>query len=124
MCAINTYSNVDISELSYEIRYMEHVGRKVAAPWSERHTGVYHHHEEDFDLFVLLQSVENNTAEQRLRSMPSTAAGIKDLRAICKNPFRLHVLIASSYMLNWRWHLRTMTREFNEMVSVHAAARI
>lgn len=104
------------AELSYELRYMEHSGRAIK-PWSERHTGVYHHHREDFDLFILLQSVADSTAERRLRNMSKSESGIKELQNMSENPFRLHALIASSYVLDWRWKLRTLAQSFEETVS-------
>jgi hypothetical protein len=88
-------------------------------PWSRRHTGVYHHHdvEKNFDLFILLQSIANSTAEARLLDIVRKGKEDKEeLTRMCNNPYRMHLLLASSYFLNWRWYLRKLAKDFNERV--------
>ena len=47
----------------------------------------------------------------------SNAASQASLTAICENPFRIHMLLFSSYLDNWRWYFRYLDEEFEGMVS-------
>ena len=107
------------ADLSYQIRYVEENHRSSNRPWSIRQTGVYHYHcsNQKFDLFIFLHPIEYSSVEQTLMSLaqPSTD-GQEFLRAICKDPFRLHMLPMASYLDNWRWYFRYLDEEFEDMV--------
>ena len=61
--------------------------------------------------------MENSLAEQKLISLSeSNAASRASLTAICENPFRIHTLLFSSYLGNWRWYFRYLDEEFEGMV--------
>ena len=106
-------------ELSYQIRYTEENKRSSVRPWSLRQTGVYHHHSlnPQFDLFIFIHPKEHSLVEESLMSLSeSTAASQASLKAICENPFRIHMLLFSSYLDNWRWYFRYLDEEFEGMV--------
>jgi hypothetical protein len=103
-------------ELLYELSYMELSGREPG-DLVGRHTGVYHAHSKDLDLFILLQCKGQTAAEQRLRDLNSPEPRIRqELSKLCENPFRLHMLLASSYVHNWRPYLGALVRDFNSRV--------
>jgi hypothetical protein len=103
-------------ELLYELSYMELSGREPG-DLVGRHTGVYHAHSQDLDLFILLQCKGQTAAEQRIRDLNSPEPRIREeLSKLCENPFRLHMLLASSYIHNWRPYLGALVRDFNSRV--------
>lgn len=53
-------------DISYQINYVEENLRKGQDPWSFRHTGVYHRHSPDLDLFILLHPNQYSVIEARL----------------------------------------------------------
>jgi hypothetical protein len=59
-------SDGDRIEISYQINYVEENLRKGQDPWSFRHTGVYHRHSPDLDLFILLHPNQYSVIEARL----------------------------------------------------------
>ena len=105
------------AEASYEIRYVEENKREGQDPWSLRHTGVYHRHDSELDVFVLLHPMEANMAEKRLLKLIETPdENLEELKRIIQNPFRLHLLLFSSYFDNWRWYFRYLGKEFSRTV--------
>jgi len=42
---------------------------------------------------------------------------------MAKDPLRLHVLIMSSYVDNWRWYLHDIKRQYLQLVSLEEIAR-
>ncbi|CAF9911789.1 MAG: hypothetical protein HETSPECPRED_000445 [Heterodermia speciosa] len=116
---IASISAEDLSrKLSYQIRYTEENKRSSVRPWSLRQTGVYHHHSlnPQFDLFIFIHPKEDSLVEESLMSLSeSTAASQASLKAICENPFRIHMLLFSSYLDNWRWYFRYLDEEFEGM---------
>ena len=48
-------------------------------------------------------------------AQPSSASQVF-LKAMCKDPFRLHMLPVSSYLDNWRWYFRYLGEEFEDRV--------
>lgn len=103
-----------VTEASYEIRYVEENKREGQDPWSLRHTGVYHRHDSELDVFVLLHPMEANVAEKRLLKLIETPEeNLEELKRITQNPFRLHLLLFSSYFDNWRWYFRHLGKEFS-----------
>ena len=92
---------------------MERNNRSKTNPWSLRHTGVYHHHSKELDLWILLHSVQDSVAEKKLLALEKDKV---ELNRLLEDPFRIHLLLASSYYPNWRWYLRDLGRQFNEKV--------
>jgi hypothetical protein len=94
--------------------------RKGQDKWSFRHTGVYHHHTSDFDLFILLHPNSNGILESRLLSMlgteSSSTAESSQLAQFRKDPYRLHLLVMSSFFDNWRWYFRDLGEDFRAEV--------
>lgn len=104
-------------EISYQIRYMERNNRSHGDPWSLRQTGVYHKYSgttgtttNPTNRWILLHPMQGSTVSKRLASITSTGINCNT------DPLRLHLLITSSYIDNWRLYLHDMTREFLELV--------
>ncbi|KUJ15959.1 uncharacterized protein LY89DRAFT_587507 [Mollisia scopiformis] len=103
-------------DITYQVNYVEENLRKGKDPWSFRHTGVYHHHTPDFDLFILLHPINNSVLEDRLLKMLEVDQSVKpkvsQIPAFCKDPYRLHLLVMSSFFDNWRWYFRNLGETF------------
>ncbi|KAH6682672.1 hypothetical protein B0J14DRAFT_673055 [Halenospora varia] len=101
-------------EISYQLRYMENNRRLHGDPWSLRQTGVYHQYsgrgdDDTKNLWVLLHPVNESVVCSRLESAASSDLGVEEMKF---NPMRLHLLIFSSYIDNWRLYLHDITRQF------------
>ena len=61
--------------------------------------------------------MEANVAEKRLLKLIETPdENLEELKRITQNPFRLHLLLFSSYFDNWRWYFRHLGKEFSRTV--------
>jgi hypothetical protein len=111
-------------DISYQMNYVEENFRKAIKPWSFRHTGVYHHHTAECDLFILLHPNENSILDTRLlgslgidRSQPShTSSAAAGISSFLQNPACLHSFVLSSFLENWRWYLRDLGNKFEYCV--------
>ena len=113
---------VNLVTCCYQLQYTEENQRSKHTPWSFRHTAVYHHHDSasNFDLFILLHSIEDSYLEQQLISLTKPGPRSQSmLRTLLADPSNLHLLIASSYVNNWRWYLRYVGQSFEDKVSYH-----
>jgi hypothetical protein len=132
--ASGTYSNFesDRHDIFYQFQYVERNNRTFGDPWSVRQTGVYHRFEtvaqpsskhdkgketiaerNAENLWMLLHPMPKSRAQTRL------AAAVEGLMAeeLAEDPLRLHVLILSSYVDNWRWYLHDVKRRYTRFVS-------
>ncbi len=108
--------------LLYKLNFVERNGRANHDPWSFRHVGVYHQHQARLDLFILLhcQAASELPAklENVVENMSSSSKGAGALRQdLCTQPKRLHTLILSCYLDNWRLYLRYLGDKFARIVS-------
>lgn len=107
-------------DITYQINYVEENLRKGKDPWSFRHTGIYHHHTPDFDLFIILHPINNSILETQLLKMlevdQATKPKVSHIPAFCKDPYRLHLLVMSSFFDNWRWYFRDLGDAFKKEV--------
>jgi len=103
-------------EISYQIRYREQNHRSGPDPWSLRHTGVYHYHTPESDLWIILNPIKESPVETRLLELERLPANSAEVRRICDNPFLLHTLLFSSYFGNWRWYFRSLGDDFEKKV--------
>ncbi|TLD24526.1 hypothetical protein E2P81_ATG11862 [Venturia nashicola] len=96
------------AEISYQLNYVEENRRQSKDPWSYRHTGVYHRHTPNFDLFILLHPNQSNTLENRVLSMLGLNSFIAPTgnHVISFNPYRFHTAVLFSFLDNWRWYFR------------------
>lgn len=88
---------------------MEKNKRLHGDPWSLRQTGVYHKctgvtESSLTNLWILLHPSPRTKLHKRLEM-----TSVSNLET---DPLRLHLLIFSSYMDNWRQYFHDMTREF------------
>lgn len=92
-------------EICYQLRYMEPNNHTQGETWSERQIGVYH----KFSLapkakgvMILLHAMLDSKAQKRLDEIFSAGRYNTNLNS---TPLRLHVLIFTTYMDNWRWYM-------------------
>jgi len=112
-CAIEALNNSREYRISYQIRYREENFRGGSNPWSLRQTGVYHHHTDDHDLFILLNSTQDSAFEMRILQLLKQDT---ERTQLCQNLFRMHVLLFSTYMEQWRWYFRHLGAQFEKKV--------
>ncbi|KAF8246074.1 hypothetical protein K440DRAFT_685745 [Wilcoxina mikolae CBS 423.85] len=89
----------------YLLRYPEQNGRDYSQKWSIRRTGVYHHFDPNTksSVFIFLHPVRGARTQARIKELCSSPKSLKSTQA---HPLRLHLLLLSSYIDNWRWYLR------------------
>jgi len=104
------------THISYQVNYVEENFRKGPDPWSFRHTGIYHHHTSDFDLYILLHPNKHSVLEAHLFKIlgigSQTASNQPQLSNFSQEPYRLHLLVLSSFFDNWRWYFRYLGDQF------------
>lgn len=105
-------------DIFYQFWYVEKNNRKHGNPWSVRQTGVYHRFSTTDpsnveNLWLLLHPMPNSKAQSRL----DVSADKLNVRDVSLDPLRLHVLIMSSYVDNWRWYLHDIKRDYLNLVS-------
>jgi hypothetical protein len=119
--ASGVYSSFDefSHDIFYQFWYVEKNNRKQGDPWSTRQTGIYHrfstcHAKKAENLWVLVHPMPNSKVQRRL------AVATKDLTAndMAVNPLRLHVLVMSCYIDNWRWYLHNIKRQYTTYVGL------
>lgn len=112
--------------VSYQINYVEETHRKII-PWSWRHTGVYHHRHQPgqgkkgHDLFILLQPNETGVLDKRILTGLGILAESRPQPFLdpvygSDYPIKIHSIVLSSFIGNWRWYLRHLGDQFEEYV--------
>lgn len=108
---------MDADTLSYKLNFVELNNRNVSERWSSRHLGVYHQHEADFDLYVLIHCSRSSALYSRLTPNSTTTHGSNyNLQDIIQSPGSLHDLVLQTYVHNWRPYLRSWGNELSKMV--------
>lgn len=109
---------VDADTLSYKLNFVELNNRNVSERWSSRHLGVYHQHEADFDLYVLVHCSRSSALYSKLTPKSVSSHGQNGhLKGIVQDSGSLHDLILQAYAHNWRPYLRSWGNELAKMVS-------
>lgn len=104
------------------MNYVEENFRKMINPWSFRHTGIYHHHSPQLDLFIILHPNEGSVLDTRLCEwlgvfpVTSDVSSLQGISSLRREPNALHLFVLSSFLDNWRWYLRHLGERFSEMV--------
>ena len=107
--------------MCYQLRYRERNNRVSGSdPWSERQIGVYHHFSNDGlkpSTMIMLHAKQETVARTRVHN---AAESVQVDTCGAKLSLRMHLLIFSSYVDNWRWYLdsigTTLLREVSEHV--------
>lgn len=103
--------------LSYKLNFVEPNNRNVSERWSSRHLGVYHQHESEFDLYVLVHCSRSSALYGRFMPKSMSSHGPNDyLQDVSEDPESLHGLILQAYVHNWRPYLRAWGNELSRMV--------
>ena len=93
----------------------------MASRWSLRHTGIYHHHDRatDFDLWIMIHPVNDSILERRLIALTVDGEVSRSmLPKLYHDPFKLHLLVYSSYFDNWRWYLQFLGEQVKQKVLI------
>ena len=112
-------------DIFYQFWYVEKNNRKHGDPWSVRQTGVYHRFSttdpsKAENLWLLLHPMQNSKAQTRM----GVATEKLCAEEMAKDPLRLHVLIMSSYVDNWRWYLHDIKRQYLVLVYLEETASV
>lgn len=92
-------------DICYQLRYVEYNDHAQGDQWSERQIGVYHSFSSASStsgIMVLLHAQISSKAQRRLEDAFSDGKYNQDSLI---SPLRLHLLILSSYVNNWRWYM-------------------
>lgn len=102
----------------YKLNYMEPNNRGRREPWSTRPTGVYHHHEHQFDLYILIHCSQESMLYQKLLAADVDLGTITDIsHGQLGRSIRLHDLVIQCYLNNWRPYLRWLGDKFSPIAS-------
>lgn len=108
----NEYRLIHV-EISYQFRYME---PKKGGSWSQRQTGVHHQYSisstgERKNIWIFIHPMQDSKVAKRLENSTTAEVGAEP------DPFRMHLLIFSSYVDNWRLYIHDLNRQFLALVS-------
>lgn len=109
--------------LSYKLNFVEPNNRDVSERWSSRHLGVYHRHEADFDLYVLIHCSRSSALYTRFAKEP-TRGPSNYMHGIFKDPESIHGLVLQGYANNWRPYLRSWGNELSRMSNQAMVAQV
>lgn len=93
------------AEICYQLRYVEPNNHAQGESWSERQIGVYHRFSlapKAKGVMILLHAMLDSKAQRRLDATFSAGRYNENFNS---TPLRLHVLIFTAYMDNWRWYM-------------------
>lgn len=106
--------NLTSVDICYLFKYVEKNGRPNGNPWSIRQSGVYHRYSPKLNsnVWLLLHPLADSVAQRRLNDWYS-----RPHHSLNINPLRIHILLLSSYLDNWRWYLKDLGNTFLNIVS-------
>lgn len=96
----------------YKLNYVEMNGRGPKNSWSNRHMGIYHHHTQDSDLYILVHCSPESSMRKRMTKLLETSKITTSNRWLFDRPQDLHLLAISCYADNWRMYLRHIGNRF------------
>ena len=106
-------------EICYQLRYVERNDHKQGRKWSERQIGVYHKFSEarqEPGIMILLHAMQNSRAQVRLEKAFRSGYYHENSPA---SPLRLHLLIFSTYIDEWRWYMDDLGKHCLDIVIRH-----
>lgn len=111
--AVNTNKMKD--EVMYKLNYMEPNRRSGSNPWSARHIGVYHRHDQvaGSDLYILVHCSKKSILHTKLINTHSEELDLSMLKTST-----LHEVILDCYICYWRPYLRWLGENVSSIVSV------
>jgi hypothetical protein len=101
-------------DMCYLMVYVEETPGKRKASWPVRQTVVFHRFtlSSEGNLWILIHPTSNSVLQQRLEAFVFGDSSFLE-KAGC---LKLHLLAFSSYLENWRWYLKALSDEFEEIV--------
>ena len=109
-------------EICYQLRYVEYNDHAQGGPWSERQIGVYHSFSSAPNtkgVMILLHAQLTSKAQGRLED--AFSEGRYNQNSLT-SPLRLHLLILSSYIDNWRWYMNELGSTCLRLVRIFLAS--
>ncbi|EPE32292.1 Magnesium transport protein CorA, transmembrane region [Glarea lozoyensis ATCC 20868] len=101
------------TDICYMMVYIEETSGKRTASWPVRQTVVFHRFtpNSDGNLWILIHPMPNSILQQRLQTLILGESNFTNSSGCAK----LHLLALSSYIENWRWYLKALSDEFEEI---------
>ncbi len=105
-----------ILELQYRLSYVEESIRPNSKSWVIRQMGVYHHYypETDSNLWIFIHPRPNSPAQRRLED---AIRRWEQLKSGHQSWHLTHLLLISTYFNDWRWYLKSLSAEIEQIVS-------
>lgn len=103
-------------EICYQLRYVEPNNHAQGENWSERQIGVYHRFSlapKAKGVMILLHAMLDSKAQRRLDETFSAGRYNENSNSA---PLRLHALIFTAYMDNWRWYMDDLGGRYLRLV--------
>jgi hypothetical protein len=107
------------TDMSYLMVYVEQNRGKEKISWPIRQTAVFHRFvpgASTRNLWIFIHPMPNSFLQRRLESSIMQ----RNQTGGCKSALKLHTLVISSYLDDWRWYLKALNDEFEEIVSFKA----
>jgi len=95
--------------------YVELNGRPPPRdPWSFRQTGGYHKFsaKSDCNRVILLHPKEKAVAQRRLEDHARSS----NKAALAQHPLNIHLMVISSYLINWQDYIENLATELEQIV--------
>jgi hypothetical protein len=105
------------AELSYQLMYVESNGKSSPHdPWSFRQTGAHHKHsvKDNSHRMILLHPNDRAIAQSRLKGHAQSCRRA----ALANHPLNVHLMVLSSYLINWQDYIESLAKELETIVSV------
>lgn len=96
--------------------YIERNGKELPRnPWSYRQTGVYHKFSiiNGSSQIIVINPNDEAVAQSRLEKY--TESSHRD--ELAKHPLNVHLVVLSSYLVNWGEYIEDLARDLEQIVS-------
>jgi hypothetical protein len=105
------------TELSYQLMYVESNGKSSPYdPWSFRQTGAHHKYsvKDNSHRVILLHPNDRAIAQSRLKGHAQSCRKA----ALASHPLNVHLMVLSSYLINWQDYIESLAKELESIVRV------
>ena len=102
--------------MSYLIVYVEESRGKEKFSWPIRQTAVFHRFVPggpEENLWIFIHPMPKSVLQLKLEDAITSGTQFSN----CKSVPQLHLLVISSYIENARWYLKSLSEEFEDIVS-------
>lgn len=105
-----------VIEMQYRLSYVEEHTRPNSKSWVIRQMGVYHrfYPGSGRSLWIFLHPKPDSLVQRRLET---AITQWEQSRASLKSWYLVHILVLSSYFNDWRWYLKSLSAQIENIVS-------